>query len=287
MYLYEDYWYQSQDGLNLYARDYRCKQNKGDEKTLLCIPGLTRNSADFAELAEHLVDRYRVIAVDLRGRGKSDYDSNPLNYHPGTYGQDMIDLVRSLSLESVVVIGTSLGGLIAMGLRALQPSLIEAVVVNDIGPEVEKEGMERIKDYVGKTPDVLNWEGAVQSTRDTLAHTYPKFSSSDWEAFTRKLYRQNAEGIPLLDYDPDISVLVQQTPSDNAPDLWPLFEAIKSMSMLVLRGELSDLFSNGCLQKMQSIKPDMHVAQIPDVGHAPLLTEPEAMGAIDGFLNSL
>ncbi len=280
---YKDYWYTSSDGLKLYAREY------GDENadSIICIPGLTRSSADFALLCEELSSHYHLLAVDLRGRGRSDYDSNPDNYQPATYAADVLALMDAKQLDRVKLIGTSLGGLTSMILCATSGARIRGAVINDIGPEANPEGIARIKAYVcASPPPVTTWQEAVQRTRDTQQREYPLFNDEDWQTFTRNLYVENSDGQPVLNYDPNIAVPLQADSDGIPPDLWPLFEAAAATPMLLLRGELSDLLSRDCVARMQAIKPDLHVLEVANTGHAPLLTEPTARAAITAFLDS-
>jgi len=282
---YEDFWCESHDGLKLYARDYG---NSAPLATIVCIPGLTRNSADFAPLCERLAKHYRVIAVDLRGRGKSDYDSEPNNYFPGVYATDMMTLLDALSLESVILLGTSLGGLVSMLMTAMHPERITAVMMNDIGPEANPKGIDRIKAYVCAPSCVSNWDDAVSRTRSSLAEEYPDFQTSDWENFTNNLYRESASGVPVLSYDPAIAQPLLRS-EDNAvpPDLWPIFKQMSDTPLLVLRGEHSDILMPESVTKMQQNHPNMLFAEIPLRGHTPLLSEKESLQAIDLLLNSL
>jgi pimeloyl-ACP methyl ester carboxylesterase len=282
---YSDYWYSSSDGLKLYARDYPHNQPLA---TILCIPGLTRNSADFTSVCDQLNQHYRVLAVDLRGRGKSQYDPQPNNYHPGVYTDDIIALLDSLQLEKVILVGTSLGGLVSMMLAATQADRITAAIINDIGPEADPRGLERIVAYVSNPTTVNSWPEAIIKTRDYLTREYPDFSDSDWQDFSRNIYRENGCGQPLLDYDPGIAVPLQQS-SDNAipPDLWPLFSALQSLPVLLIRGELSEVLSTQCVRKMQTIHPAMQYVEVKHRGHAPLLTEPQCSAAISQFLAAL
>ena len=282
---YRDHWFNSSDGLKLYARDYR---HQTPLATILCIPGLTRNSADFSQLCDHLAVSYRVLTVDLRGRGQSAYDPNPQNYHPGTYMQDIIALLDSLALDSVILIGTSLGGLVSMMLSATQPRRVTAAIINDIGTEVNRTGFDRIKSYVCKPAPVSTWDEAISKTRELQGREYPDFSDADWSAFTQNLYRDNGRGQPVLAYDPAIAVLLEQN-QDNAvpPDLWPLFRAIPSMPLLLLRGELSNILTRECAQQMQREKPQLQFIEIANCGHTPLLTEQQSLQAIDQFLNTV
>ncbi len=288
---YSDVWFASKDGLSLYARDYRARvQSSADVElpTIICLPGLTRNSADFSVLCEHLSSSFRVVAVDLRGRGNSDHDPNPMNYHPGIYAEDMGELITHLKLTSIILIGTSLGGLVSMFLAALHASKIIGVVLNDIGPEINSEGLVRIRNYVCDRPVVKDWAGAVKETREKQGAEYPDFTQQDWESFTRNLYRENAAGIPELNYDENIAVpikLAEELPSPS--DLWSLFDSLLSMPVLLFRGELSDILTAACAEKMVERHPKLNLVTVHSRGHAPLLTEPQALESIDSFLEKV
>lgn len=283
---YQDLWFKSHDGLNLYTRDYPCTApNEPSPKTIVCIPGLTRNSADFTQLSERLSSHFRVLAVDLRGRGKSDYDPNPENYHPGVYYQDMVALLDTLKLTQVILLGTSLGGLVSMILSAANPSRILSVILNDIGPVANPAGLDRIKSYIRKHKKVNNWDEAIAITKEIHASGYPTFKEADWRNFTSNIYRENADGQPELSYDPAISKPLDQPPSDQvSSNLWPAFETMRPIPTLVVRGELSDILSMDCVDQMRRIHPQMEYAEVPKCGHAPTLNEPKAQLAIDQFL---
>ncbi|MEH6515315.1 MAG: alpha/beta hydrolase [Halioglobus sp.] len=284
---YNDYWFKSSDGLNLYARDYPSGSAvKAPATTIVCIPGLTRNSADFAALAPYLSKRFRVLAVDLRGRGKSEYDTDPNNYVPAVYVEDVQTLLDGLGLASVILIGTSLGGLVSMLLSAMQPQRVASIIVNDIGPEVQQSGLERIKSYVSARSSVASWPEAVRQTREILSREYPNFGLPEWEEFTRNLYREGCDGCPILNYDAGISLPMEQSqPVVEPADLWPAFAAITSIPMLLFRGELSDILSRDCATRMLQRHSNMEFVEVPDCGHAPLLTEVECLHAIENFLS--
>lgn len=293
---YNDLWYETRDGLQLYARDYAPRraldktalQNDDSQRpTVLCIHGLTRNSADFSELSEQLSEYYRVLSLDLRGRGRSDYDPNPLNYHPGTYADDVAALLAQLDLRSVVLVGTSLGGLVSMLLMTLCPQRIAGIVMNDIGPEINRDGLARIRDYVCEPIAVTNWQEAIAAVRQINQREYPDFSDADWRAFTRNLYRENERGNPVLNYDPNISLLMQQNPPEqNNADLWPVFDAVKSTPLLVVRGALSDILTRECVEKMRAQHPAFESCEVANCGHAPLLIEQTVVNHIERFLAS-
>lgn len=285
---YTDLWYRSNDGLRLYARDYPCRDKTAQQPaTVLCMHGLTRNSADFSGLANHLSHRYRVLSVDQRGRGRSDYDSVMENYTPLTYVQDMFTLLDRMEIEKVILIGTSMGGLMSFLMSAIQPQRIRAMVINDIGPEIDPQGLARIKSYVGKSAPVTNWKEAVTQCREINSGAFPDFTDEQWQEFARGVYRE-VDGIPLLAYDPAISRAVDEGGSGAVPpDLWGVFESIAAIPMLLIRGEHSDILARACVDKMRARKPDLSYAEIPQRGHAPTLDEPPSRAAIDLFLRQL
>ena len=282
---YQDIYYQSQDGLRLYARDYAHGSPKA---TILCMHGLTRNSADFEGIANHLAPDYRLVVVEQRGRANSEWDPTPENYQPAVYVQDMFTLLDQLQLDSVVLMGTSLGGLMSMIMSAMQPERIRAVIMNDIGPVVNPAGLERIKGYVGKSGPVANWDDAIAEQQSINGREFPDFSDAQWLGFVKALYRENADGVPVLAYDPAISKpMLEDQDSAVPPDLWPAFDALKPLPTLVIRGELSDILARDCVSEMRSRKPDLVFAEIPNRGHAPILDEPGSIAAIDQFLGEV
>jgi pimeloyl-ACP methyl ester carboxylesterase len=283
---YRDVWYQSPDGLRLYARDYPGPATSG-RLPVLCMHGLSRNSADFADLADILATERRVIVAEQRGRGRSDYDSNPANYTPQTYVQDMFRLLDTLAIRRTALIGTSMGGLMAFLMASLQSQRIAGMVINDIGPVIDPAGLERIQRYVGKVEPARTWDEAVARTREINGEAFPDYSDEDWLHFARALYVER-DGVPVLAYDPAISQAMGDADSGAvAPDLWPLFEAIVATPMLLIRGELSDILAPDCVARMQALDDDLVVAQVPRVGHAPTLVEPAALTAIQAFLPRL
>lgn len=282
---FQDVWFETDDGLQLYARDY---QNQGASLNLLCMHGLTRNSADFEALCEHFYPRYRMIVPDQRGRGRSDFDPDPDNYHPATYIQDMFRLIARLQLDNLVLVGTSMGGLMAMLMAGFLPGKLKGVVLNDVGPVVEAEGIKRIQGYVGRGGPVTNWSQAVAQARAINEAALPDYSDSDWQAFARKLYREDEQGNPVLNYDPAIAEMMNQGQEQAVPpDLWPAFEALNAVPCLVIRGEHSDILSRDCVAEMKRRKPDLQTAEISRRGHTPMLDEAESIAAMESFLDSL
>ena len=283
-----DCWYHSDDGLRLYARDYGCRDaDRPGVETILCMHGLTRNCADFADLAEHLCERYRVITVDQRGRGRSDYDSTVANYTPVTYVRDMFVLLDKLALDEVILVGSSMGGLMSFLMATTQPGRVKAMIINDIGPELDPAGLARIQAYVGKSEPVSSWDEAVAQARAINAVAFPDFTDRQWLDFTRGIYREE-DGVPVLAYDPAIATPMEREDSGAIPpDMWPLFESVCNIPMLVERGALSDILAVVCVEGMLRRKPDLQVAEIPHRGHAPTLTEAASLVAIDAFLGQL
>ncbi|GAB3285273.1 alpha/beta fold hydrolase [Parahaliea aestuarii] len=279
-----DVYYRSDDGLKLYAYDYNTAGP--DAPVLLCLHGLTRNSSDFTRLASDLSPRYRIICADQRGRGRSDYDSNPANYQPVTYVRDMFALLDHLQLPRVIVIGTSMGGLMGMMMGAMQPQRIAGLLLNDIGPEVDPAGLARIQSYVGKSRPVRNWEEALAQSQAINGAAFPDFSPGQWRDFTRGLYR-NVDGVPVLAYDPAIAQPIDAA-QENAvpPDLWPLFDSL-NLPVLVVRGAESDILAPTTAAAMCERGHDCQLQEIPRRGHAPTLDEPAARQAIGRWLQSL
>ncbi|MBL0123938.1 MAG: alpha/beta hydrolase [Betaproteobacteria bacterium] len=279
---YVDVFYQSDDGLRLYARDYPGPAR--DAPVILCLPGLTRNSKDFAPLAEKLRTAYRVICPDQRGRGRSARDADPARYRPDRYVQDMRNLLDMLGITKVVVIGTSLGGLMAMIMMATDAGRIRAAVLNDVGPEVDPRGLARIAGYVGKSGPVRDWDAAAAQTAHTNGVAFPDYRVEDWQAMAREIYVQEGP-TPVLDYDPAIALGVSN--GTTAPNLWPLFELAGAKPLLVVRGETSDILSTETLAEMTRRLPHIITQNVSRRGHAPTLSEPEAWSAIDKFLGGL
>jgi len=280
---YREHWYTSFDGLRLYARDY---PQAAPRATVLCMHGRSRNSADFEDLCATLhADGFRLIAVDQRGRGRSQYDPNPANYHPGTYVRDMFTLLAGLGLERVIAIGTSMGGLMTMIMAAMRPGLLQGAVLNDIGPVLESAGIERIKGYVGKTTPPRTWAEAAAQARVINGLAFPDYTDADWMRFARRTYREDADGAPVAAYDAAISrPLADAQETAVPPDLWAAFAALADVPTLVVRGALSDILSADCVREMRARKADLESVEVANRGHAPALDEPAAREAIRALL---
>jgi pimeloyl-ACP methyl ester carboxylesterase len=280
---YQDRYFVVRDGLRLHYRDYPGEAGK---PPLLCLPGLTRNSSDFAELAERCSPRFRALALDFRGRGLSGYDPLPARYNPLTYASDVIELLDRLSIPQAVFVGTSLGGLVTMTVAAMAPQRIAATILNDVGPDVDASGVERILSYVGKDRRFKSWDEAAEAIAANYGAQFDRYTHEDWVKMAKRNCRED-NGEIRFDYDMAIAEPFKTTGPTPHVDLWPLFEALARKPLLVVRGEKSDLLTAATAAKMQSVAPDARVAVVPGVGHAPELNEPEAVAAIDEFLDSL
>jgi pimeloyl-ACP methyl ester carboxylesterase len=227
-----------------------------------------------------------VLSPDLRGRGRSQYDPNFMNYHPGTYVADLARLLADAGVEKVILFGTSLGGILSMLIAAGTPQVPAAVILNDVGPEVAPEGLQRIASYVGKHAPVHTWQEAAEQMRAMYGVAMPDASETDWMAFARRSYSE-VDGVPVLDVDRGVGEAVRAAPAGAAPDLWPLYAALKPVPTLAIRGELSDVLSPATFDRMQREKPDLRRLTVARRGHPPLLDEPECFAAIDEFLAEL
>lgn len=281
---WQDRYFASADGLRLYYRDYPA--GEPGRLPVMCLPGLTRNSRDFEVVAARLQRTRRLLNPDLRGRGRSQHDPNWSNYHPGTYVGDLARLLEDAGVDKVILLGTSLGGILSMLIAASMPQVPAGVILNDVGPEVAPEGLQRIAQYVGRHTPVDSWEQAVAQARATYGLALPGLSDAEWRAFAKRSYSE-VDGRPRLDMDPMIGEAVRAAPAGAAPDLWPLFGALRPIPTLAIRGELSDVLSPATFDRMAREKPDLERLTVARRGHPPLLDEPECVAAIDTFLSRL
>jgi len=280
---FRDGYFLSQDCLRLYYRDYG--DPHAPKTPVLCLSGLVRNSIDFDHVAVRLAADRRVLCPDYRGRGRSAYDCNWRRYEPRTYVMDMLDLLTVTGVERVIVIGTSLGGLLAQGLAALQPASVAGVVLNDIGPELAPGGLARILDYIGSDKVQPDWESAVRYLRTLLPRLAPDADDAWWRTLAEGTYNLGTDG--QLHFAWDVAIARALRDQGPLPDLWALFRGLKTVPTLLLRGELSDLLSAETAQRMALEKPDLVCVTVPGRGHTPSLDEPQSERAIDAFLASL
>ena len=281
---YSDRYWTSADELKLHYRDYPGADD--GRPPIICMHGLTRNARDFAELAEHLSQAgWRVIVPEMRGRGMSDYANDSATYSPMTYVGDVGLLLADQGIERFIAVGTSLGGLMTMLLAATKPGQIVAAVLNDIGPEIETAGIERIAGYVGQGRSFPTWMHAARSLQEVHGSSFPEFGIEEWLKMAKRTLVIGQNGRLSFDYDMAIAEPFKAADSNAAPpDLWPAFDALKGAPMLLLRGALSDLISAETVAKMGERHGDMAVVTVPRVGHAPTLDEPESREAIDKLL---
>jgi len=272
------------DGLTLHARDYAPARDKG-LLPVICLHGLTRNARDFEHLAPWIALRNRrVLAVDVRGRGLSERDPKASYWLP-TYADDVRRLAETLGIERAIFIGTSMGGLITMEVAALAPSLVAAAVINDVGPVLAAEGLARIGSYVGNAPIFDSWGEAEAYLRRQNEQALPHYGSQDWQAMAARMFRED-EGRVAADYDPAIAAAFGTGPLPADP--WERWHGLaRGRPLLLLRGGLSDLLAAGDATRMVTEHESARLREIPNVGHAPMLDEPEALAAIGQFLDEL
>jgi pimeloyl-ACP methyl ester carboxylesterase len=273
----------SRDGLNLFYRDY---PGRADVPPLLCLHGLTRNSRDFDAFARRYAGRFRIIAPDFRGRGMSDRDPIPARYVPPTYAYDVLQLLDEIGIAEAVFVGTSLGGLVTMLVAAVQPQRIAAAILNDIGPDIDPRGIDRIRSYVGKPVRFRDWAAAAEYIRSINGGLPASNDQDDWVQVARRLCVDDGDGV-IFDYDMAIAEPFNQPANDVAFDMWPLFTQLGKTPLLIVRGENSDLLSPETAAKMLDAAPGARLVTVPEVGHAPELTEPAAAAGIDAFLGDL
>lgn len=295
---FTDFFWTSPEGLPLHARDYPAV-GEIQKLPVICIHGLTRNARDFEDLAPRIAATgRRVLAVDVRGRGLSARDPNPMNYHPGTYAADVVSLLAAAGIERAVFVGTSMGGLITLVLTSIQPEAIAAAVLNDVGPELSPVGLARIAGYTGMASRFETWADAVAYAKAINEAAFPSYGPEDWDVFARRLFDEK-DGAVVLAYDPDISApikaaaeAVAKTQAEGGqalapPDMYPLFRALaRDRPLLLVRGAISDLIDPAIAERMRAAAPHMAYAEVPGVGHAPMLTEPEAWAAIEKLLET-
>ena len=281
---FQHYTWISGDGLSLHARDYAPAVEKG-LLPVFCLHGLTRNARDFERLAPWIAQRNRrVLAVDVRGRGLSDRDPNASYWLP-TYADDVRRMADALGIDCAVFIGTSMGGLITMELAALAPGLVAAAIINDVGPVLAAEGLARIGAYVGNAPVFDSWEEAEAYLQRQNEQALPHYRPEDWRAMAARMFREEG-GRVAADYDPAIAAAFGTGPLPADP--WERWHGLaRGRPVLLLRGGLSDLLAAGDATRMVTEHDNARLREVPNVGHAPMLDEPEALAAIGQFLEEL
>lgn len=285
---YEHGYWESEDGLKLHYRDY---PGASDRMPVVCIPGLTRNARDFANLPALLAERpdhepRRMVMVDLRGRGDSEYAKDSSTYNAKTYMADIIRFMDGQDMSKAVFFGTSLGGIVTMLLARKHGDRVGGALLNDIGPELDPAGLRRIGDYVGQGRSFETWAHAARDLAGTSHDIFPDFELQDWIDFAKKVYRMNNSGRIKLDYDMKISEPFNSQ-GDGSKALWEALAAMKDIPTLIVRGELSDLFGEATASKMLGMLSHGELAIVPRAGHAPTLEEPAALDAIAAMLQRI
>ena len=278
---WQDRYWTSSDGLRLHYRDY---PGPADQPPILCLPGLTRNARDFEPVADRLAGKWRVIAVEFRGRGQSQHDPEPANYVPRTYAADVLKLLDQLGIADAVFFGTSLGGIVTMLLSTTDPERIAGALINDIGPVVEEAGVERLRTYVGKGGNWANWADAADAAAARNRIAFPHYTAEQWGRFARRLASERPDGTVQADYDMAISQAFAGDKGTPERDPWPLIDGLKDKPVLIVRGETSDLFSAETAARMVETLAKAELVTVPGIGHAPVLDEPEAAAGIDRLL---
>ena len=259
-------------------------QEEGAGVPLLCLPGLTRDNADFDDLAAALGGRHRLIRLTFRGRGLSDRDSEFLNYNPGREAEDVVAFIDHLGLDRVVVVGTSRGGLVALVLAAIAKPRLAGVLFNDIGPEVAPGGLEVIMSYLGIPPKPQTFPEVAAALKARMGAAFPGLPDARWEVLARRWFREEPGGGIGLAYDPRLRDAVETLSAQPAADLWPLFDLLDGVPLAVVRGANSDLLAAETVARMRERRPDLIVAEVPDRGHVPFLDEPEALAALAALI---
>lgn len=279
---YRERVFSASDGVRLYFRDY-APARTGDRPVVLCLPGLARNSKDFDGLARHLTARgHRVVVPDYRGRGRSGRCSDWQDYAPTRIVEDIRHLLDAAVLHRIVTIGTSLGGAIAMALGVMAPSRLAGAVLNDIGPDVAEGESGAILRYVGQDHPEPDWDSAIawlQGLMPDLSFTTPQ----QWRKFAEATFVPGKDGMLHLDWDPAIALPFARGAADGY-DLWALFGSLKPFPLLVVRGGVSRILTGPTFERMTREHPSCLSLTLPGVGHAPALTEPPCLEAIDALL---
>ena len=277
---YDDCYWMSADGLKLHYRLYA-----GDESLppVLCFPGLTRNARDFDALAARLAGRRQVLAVEFRGRGRSEYAKDPMTYVPATYVADVQALLAERRIGRFVAIGTSLGGIVTM-LLAQAGAGIAAAVLNDVGPEIEPAGISRIRGYVGKGSSCPTWMHAARALAEGNGDIYPDWHIEDWLAMAKRVYRLTSSGRIVLDYDLKIAEPFRTPGNEAGPDMWAALAALRTTPVLIVRGGRSDVLAQPGADRMVAALDQSELIVLPGVGHAPTLAEEALQAPIDALL---
>jgi len=274
------------DGLRLHVRAYGL--SSASVLPVVCLPGLARTVADFEALAPALAAaggmQRRVIAIDSRGRGQSDYDSDPRNYNLAVELADIVTVLTALGIGPAVFVGSSRGGILTMLLAAAKPAAVAGAVLHDIGPVIEAGGLARIKSYVGKLPQPASFEDGAEILRRLFSGQFPKLTAEQWLGAARRTWRMN-DGRLTTTYDPRLAeTLANIEVGQSLPPLWNEFDALANVPLLVIRGANSDILSTATVSAMAARHPGMETIEVADQGHVPLLDGDDLIGRIIEFV---
>ncbi|MEL7728735.1 alpha/beta hydrolase [Citromicrobium bathyomarinum] len=286
---FTDGFWHSADGLKLHYRDYPGRSTEEDQgrPPIVCMHGLTRNARDFAGVAARLSPAWRVIVPEMRGRGESGYADDSATYNPVQYVEDVERLLSDLGIDRFFAIGTSLGGLMTILLASKNASRLAGAVLNDIGPVIEEDGLDKIRSYVGQGRSFPTWMHAARALEDTHSDAHPTYQLEDWLEAAKRVMVLGQNGRISFDYDMAVGDAFREADdSGGAPaaNLWLAFESLAQTPLLLVRGALSNLLSEETVEQMKARNPGMEIVSVPDTGHAPTLEEPEAVAAIDALL---
>jgi pimeloyl-ACP methyl ester carboxylesterase len=277
----------AQDGLRLHVREWG--RRGAGVVPVFCLPGLARTVADFEPLATTLADDRarprRVLALDSRGRGKSEYDRKAANYTLEVELADLLAVLTALEIGKAVFVGTSRGGILIMLLGAARPTALAGCVLNDIGPVIEPEGLARIKGYVGRLPQPVSFKDGAVILRKLFGSQFTALQEGDWLAFARRTFREEGDRM-VPNYDVRLATILQDVDLEQPlPTLWKEFDSLARVPMMVVRGGNSDILSGATVEAMRRRRASLELVTVPDQGHAPLLADCATIGRIVVFIN--
>lgn len=274
--------YQSGDGLTLSYRDYGTAYS--EHLPIVCLPGMTRNARDFDDLATRLSTDHRFLCPDIRGRGQSEHATDPTSYVHPVYIDDLVALCDHANVQNMVLIGTSFGGALALRFAQHKLSRVKGLVLNDIGPTSSGAQPNAIRKFLRSPETSKTWEAAAMQCKAKYQDAYPLWKADDWLSMARRQYRENRSGNIIPDFDPNIAVPYENGTATDNSDLWTIYKACRGIPKLILRGALSRNLTAAQCDEMAQNSASTKTQVIKNVGHAPTLSEPQALSAILRFL---